>query len=252
MPTTFTGLLLFVVLLLPGFAYMVGRERHGVQRRVSALRETVSIVAASITAELMLLALTAVIWANTIDVGDALGNPRAHAAALISWGCGLLIAASAITYLWSWPRPRRAVDQFLSQRFTGRWSCVPDMIGTGYPHPSTVSAWWRVLRERRDEIHAEYGRDPVIRVGCYLDDGSYIEGGLNSFSQLADETADRDLILAEPHHRPCAAVKLEPLDAHAAVVSARRIVAMQVKYYFASPEPASAPLVPEVGGADEG
>jgi hypothetical protein len=95
MPTTLTGLLLFVVLLLPGFAYLVGRERHGVERRVSALRETVSIAAASITAELIVLAATAVIWANTVDVADALKQPGDHAATLIPWGVGLLIAASA-------------------------------------------------------------------------------------------------------------------------------------------------------------
>ncbi|MFG1855996.1 DUF6338 family protein [Actinomadura geliboluensis] len=29
MPTSFTGLLLFVVLLLPGFTYQVGKERSG-------------------------------------------------------------------------------------------------------------------------------------------------------------------------------------------------------------------------------
>jgi hypothetical protein len=35
MPTTLTGLLLFAVLLLPGFAYLVGKERAGTERRVA-------------------------------------------------------------------------------------------------------------------------------------------------------------------------------------------------------------------------
>jgi len=210
----------------------------------------VSIIAASITAELILLALTAPFWTSTVDVAGAWHNPRDHAATLIPWGGGLLAAASALTYLWSWPRPRLALDRFLKQRLTGRWSWIPDLIGTGYPHPSTVSAWWRALREHRTEIHAQYGRDPMIRVGCYLDDGSYIEGGLNSFSQLADETADRDLILAEPHHRGPGGTHLEPLDAHVAVISARRIVAMQVKYYLEPLPPLPSPE-PEAG-ADAG
>ena len=59
MPTTLTGLLLFVVLLLPGFAYLVGKERHGTERRLSPFRETVAIVAASVTSELFVLTVFA-------------------------------------------------------------------------------------------------------------------------------------------------------------------------------------------------
>ena len=61
MPTTLTGLLLFVVLLLPGFAYLVGKERHGTERRLSPFRETVAVVAASISSELVVLVIFAVI-----------------------------------------------------------------------------------------------------------------------------------------------------------------------------------------------
>jgi Family of unknown function (DUF6338) len=53
MPTTLTGLLLFVVLLLPGFAYLVGKERAGTERRTSPFRETVAVVAASVATELV-------------------------------------------------------------------------------------------------------------------------------------------------------------------------------------------------------
>jgi hypothetical protein len=128
------------------------------------------------------------------------------------------------------------------------------MIGTGYPHPSIVSAWWRVLRERRDEIRAEYGRDPEVRVGCYMDDGSYIAGGLNSFSQVADETPDRELILAAPEHRPAGATRMEPVDSHAVVVSARRIVAMTVKYYVSPPSdgPAASVVLADAAGGASG
>lgn len=45
MPTTLTGLLLFVVFLLPGFAYLVGKERNGTERQTSPFRETVAVVA---------------------------------------------------------------------------------------------------------------------------------------------------------------------------------------------------------------
>ena len=59
MPTTLSSLLIFVVLLLPGFAYLVGKERHGTERHTSPFRETVAIVAASVTSELTVLGLFA-------------------------------------------------------------------------------------------------------------------------------------------------------------------------------------------------
>ena len=256
MPTTFTGLVLFIVLLLPGFAYLVGKERHGVERRTSGFRDTVSVVAASVAVELPLLIITSPLWSRSVDVNKAINNPGDHLAVLTVWGAALLLCASAITYLWSWPRTRRKLDQILGH-FKGRLSWIPDMIGTGYPHASTVSAWWITLRQRRDEIRAELGTDPTITVGCYLDDGSYIVGGLAYFSQLADETPDRDLILAEPYHRPAGGRALEKLDTHVAVVSARRIVAMTVKYYVSPSEPELPPselelssASPEAGGVD--
>jgi hypothetical protein len=59
MPTTLTGLLIFVVLLLPGFAYLVGKERHGTERHTSPFRETIAVVAASVTSELAVLGVFA-------------------------------------------------------------------------------------------------------------------------------------------------------------------------------------------------
>lgn len=44
MPTTVSGLLLFVVLLLPGFAYQIGKKRRGSERTTSVLRETAAVV----------------------------------------------------------------------------------------------------------------------------------------------------------------------------------------------------------------
>src|SRR5690348_8380297 len=107
MPTTLTGLLLFVVLLLPGFAYLVGKERHGTERRLSPFRETVAIVSASVTSELVALGIFAAIrtiWPSiTPNVGALLiqgnlylhGNQghRGHYQIFAAWGIGLLALA---------------------------------------------------------------------------------------------------------------------------------------------------------------
>src|SRR5229473_1038663 len=82
MPTTLTGLLLFVVLLLPGFAYLVGKERNGTERQASPFRETVAIVAASVTSELGVLTLFSIVrwlWpAGTPDIGALASNSGAY------------------------------------------------------------------------------------------------------------------------------------------------------------------------------
>ena len=60
-PTTLSGLLLFVVLLLPGFAYIVGRERHITGQQFSPFRETAVVVAASVSSELVVLVVFAIV-----------------------------------------------------------------------------------------------------------------------------------------------------------------------------------------------
>src|SRR5579863_5022619 len=98
MPTTLTGLLLFVALLLPGFAYLVGKERHGTERHTSPFRETVAVVAASVTSELAVLAVFAAIRAVrpswTPDIGALIHDGSAYVAAhyrsLAAWGFVML------------------------------------------------------------------------------------------------------------------------------------------------------------------
>jgi hypothetical protein len=147
MPTTLTGLLLFVVLLLPGFAYLVGKERHGTERSLSPFRETVAIVAASITSEFVVLGVFAAIGAlwptATPNVGALITNAGAymggtsahpgHYKTVAVWGAALLAAATLGAYLATKPGIRLWGERL---KLTGP-----------YPHDSTVSAWW-ILFER--------------------------------------------------------------------------------------------------------
>lgn len=223
MPTTLTGLLLFVALLLPGFAYLVGKERHGTERRLSPFRETVAIVAASVTSELVVLVVFAVIrtlWPSiTPNVGAFLreggvylrgggpGHPG-HYGQFAIWGLGLLTSAVLLAYLATKPSIRRHLE-----RLTGP-----------YPHDSTVSAWW-VLFER-------WARNRNVELTCMLDDGSAIRGKFGSFNISADDSPDRDLILQKPlYYRPAGASEETLYDLAGAVCCpARRIVALFVQY----------------------
>jgi hypothetical protein len=223
-PTTLTGLLLFVVLLLPGFAYLVGKERHGTERRLSPFRETVAIVAASITSEFVVLGLFAAIralwpWATPspgalivnggVYVGGTPGHPG-HYKIVAVWGVALLAAATLGAYLATNPGIRGLGEKL---KLTGP-----------YPDNSTVSAWW-ILFERWP------GRRDV-EVVCMLDDGSFVRGRFGSFNNSAEDSPDRDLILRSPisYKPPVDNAKELPYNVSAACLPARRIVTMFVAY----------------------
>jgi len=229
MPTTLTGLLLFVVLLLPGFAYLIGKERHGTERRLSPFRETVAIVAASVTSELVVLVVFAIIrslWSSlTPDVGALIRNggvylrgnhgSHGHYGTIAAWGVGLLAAASLLAYLATVPKIRRISEKLLGP----------------YPHDSTVSAWW-ILFER-------WKQNRSIEVICILDDGSSVRGGFASFNTAADDSPDRDLILQSPIYYAPTGEEEEFYDVSAVCVAARDIVTMFVNYVDAPAETSS-------------
>jgi hypothetical protein len=216
-------LFLFVVLLLPGFAYLVGTERHGTRQQMSMFREPAVIIAASVCSEIVVLitfAIVRVCWPSiTPDVGALIrnsgayvrgsGNHRGHYALAAIWVVGLLITAAILAYLAAVPKIRR---------FT-RWA-------TGrYPHESAVSAWWVLFEQWRE------GR--TVEIACILDDGSGVRGQYGSFNISADDSPDRDIILRRPlyYRPPGGPASAEAfLNVSAACFSARRIVSMFVSY----------------------
>jgi hypothetical protein len=208
MPTTLTGLLLFVVLLLPGFVYLVGKERAGTERRTSPFRETVAVVAASVASELFVVCLSWYLWSRTLDVESLVRDPGVYwqerPGLLAGWGLGLLLAATLIAHLATRPQVRR-------------W------LPGKYPHPSTVSAWW-VLFET-------WKRGRYVYAGCVLDDGSYVAGTVECFNISADDDTARDLILSEPiEYRQPNGKTTEPLHCQAVCVPANRIVMIETSY----------------------
>src|SRR4051812_16541708 len=99
-PTGAFGVLLFVVLLLPGFLYRRLRdEAEPDDRPKTQLRETVSIVSASLVALAVVFLVFAVLRivfpAETPDVGQLLFHPQRylekHYAMVAWWGIGLFV-----------------------------------------------------------------------------------------------------------------------------------------------------------------
>jgi amino acid transporter len=98
MPTTLTGLLLFVVLLLPGITYVVVRERSSPERRWSAFRETATVAAVSAVANIAALLLFAIVHQLLPNATPSLGSFiylgsqywRDEYSSIIGWGIGTL------------------------------------------------------------------------------------------------------------------------------------------------------------------
>lgn len=232
MPTTLAGVLIFVVLLLPGFAYLVGKERHGTERHTSPFRETVAVVAASVTSELIILTVfTFVRWLRPSlmpNVAALIHGGSAYAAnhyqSLTTYGLFMLAFAALIAYSATVPKIRRS-----------RLLKIMPIVRS-YPHESTVSAWWMMFEE------LPRGRD--VEVGCILEDGSYVSGLLASFNNSADDSPDRDLVLGAPiGYRP-PGTTTDPIPySSASVVSipASRILSTFAGY-MPRPDPEALPI----------
>ena len=125
-PTTLTGLLLFVILLLPRFAYVIGKERNGTGQKPTAFRETAAVVAASVAAEIVVLVLFAILrtalparW--TPNVGALISDPGSyirgagthpgHYGQVAIWGVAILAFATGLGYLAAIPAMRKVLGE---------------------------------------------------------------------------------------------------------------------------------------------
>ncbi|SBV01113.1 hypothetical protein YW5DRAFT_06521 [Streptomyces sp. Ncost-T6T-1] len=220
LPTTGVGLVLLVVLLLPGLTFILVRERRSSERRPSAFRETGAVVFCSVATEAVALSLFAagrwLLPGATPDVGrlvrEGSGYAIPHYVGLAWWGAGLLLFSCGLALLAA-------------------------LLTRDVPHPSATSAWWVMFHQWFP------GENPLV--GCVLEDGSYVQGRQASFNVSADDLPDRDLVLVEPLvYRAPGAADAVAVPWGAACVSARRIVTMFVAYpEAATPEGVAAGTV---------
>lgn len=212
MPSTLVGLTIFVVLLAPGFCYVLRREQVYPGRKHSVFRETVMLVFAGLASNTVVLALFGLFRTlfpqQTPDVGRLVREPdvyfRESYLPVTWWAVGLILAACALAVV--------AVDH-------------PDWLHrkmrAGQEDVRHASAWW---------IAFENHPDRKKKVVCKLTDGSTVEGMLSSYSHESEETSDRELILGPP----LAVVEADGTrreDAYGGlIVSARSMLYMYVDY----------------------
>lgn len=205
MPTTLTGLLLLVVLLLPGITFVAIRERGAPRQAQSPFRETATVATVSGLAILAVTVLFLIVrWAlprHTEAVDELIrrgwGPTRDHYPELAVWLIGALILATSIT------------------------AGAARLLGRKATHPSAMSSWWMLFE------HYNAGLRKHVR--CVLDDGSWVEGRLASFNHASDDVADRDLILVDPiRFARNWDGKPEDPQVSAVCISARNVVTMFV------------------------
>lgn len=234
-PTSLAGLVLFVVLMTPGLVLVLRRERTVPARQISAFRETVRVVAAStgclLLAGLLLTLLRALLPQATVDIGALLRDPAGYTvdqhARLAWWSLAGLAIAVLVGFLAADPRAAATTRRF-TVRPGLRW-----LLGTTDTDIRAVSSWSRVFGMFDDD---PTGPGPVI-VGALLTDGTYVRGTLSSHSPTVEETPDRDMVLTAPLQLRTTDGAAHDLGPGYTVISASRIVRLDVTHVAPQPPP---------------
>lgn len=228
MPSTLTGLIIFVSLLLPGFVFQRRRSRDRPAAEETALQEALTVLFSGLVLDGVALAVVGGLWrmfpGQAINVSQLLLTPSAYVAAhparMACWSVVLLTVAVTVGYLVAGRRTQALV------RRSARRSVSTE------PH---ASAWWLLFEEHPREVR--------VHVGCYLTDGGYLSGRLHSYSRVGKESGDRELTLRDEitYRRPGETTTSEVLGNVGAVsVSARNIQFLTVTYLAPSEKPLTA------------
>jgi Family of unknown function (DUF6338) len=212
MPTTLSGLLLFVALLTPGFCFALRRERVVAAPTVSVFRETVALVFASVAALAIAVGLFTFVRLllpdHTPNVGQFVRAPSDYAkqeyAYVALWSVGTWLTACLLASIAA--RPPASLSRVMRRD--------PQAI-------ERFSAWWRLFEA-----------NPSLEktVLCQLDDGTTVEGWLWSYDPDPEETGDRELVLTGPLVLRHPNGHVQRTDYGAISMSARRMVYMYVNY----------------------
>lgn len=116
------------------------------------------------------------------DLAELLSDPKLYVLAggdrrlayVAAWAVGMLALSTSLALLLAF---RVGPFGWLERRFA--------------PAIASSPGWYHVF----DEVVPE---GAMVFVGCALKDGGYVSGYLDWFSTEAEETADRDLVLAAP------------------------------------------------------
>ena len=221
MPTTIAGLLIFVVLLTPGFVYLARIETRLPGREYSALRETATVVWVSLrTYGVVFAGFMTVRWRCPGCVPDMqafLSDPATywsgHTTEVVVSFVMLLSAAVGLAALVAVPPAWSA--QVLNRVNIKPARLLRDAILTRRRNRITTESGWGTAFNRYP--------DRQVYLGLRLKDKTYLYGALLSFDPQTKATSERSLQLRGPIDiRTPTAKQAEPLEADVVIVSQAR------------------------------
>lgn len=243
MPSSLSGLLLFVALLAPGFVYHARRDSIRPSAGTTVLRETGTVVMTSLVFNVLAFGLFFVVH-RVFNVGpamqglvdDAGGYARREWRSVAGWGVALLAfscgAAAEVAKPASWVRTQ-------VQRSASRLPLVARSLKvTEVPVVEPASAWQKVFVV--DKV-----KDAWPHVGVELTDGTWVQGRHVSHNPEVEEHPARAIVLGPPLllRRP-GEPDLVDLGSQRLVLAPDQIRFLSVSYIPDSPPPAAAPASP--------
>jgi hypothetical protein len=236
MPSTITGLIIFVAFLAPGFVYIRRTETRLPGRSRSSLQEAGSLVTVSLLVDTVVLGLFGLARTFSVpslpDVGALVREPgqyfENHYVRVVGWALLLLLLTMLLAWIAAVP-PRWSVT--LGERLPDRISGpLTDYVSTRRRRPIEQTSGWgsAFLGNQEESVH----------VGLRLVDGTYLFGKLYSFNEQLAESPDRSLQLEPPVEiRTSSSQDSVALDCDLIEIAVRNIKTLTVHYL---PEPIAA------------
>ncbi|GAA0478862.1 hypothetical protein Ade02nite_40480 [Paractinoplanes deccanensis] len=232
-PSTPVGVALLLLLIAPGLAYVLRREKVVPTSPRTAFREALQVVFASV-ASLAVIGLLATLLRtiapeHTLDVRRLIQAPgpfaRGHHVQVAWWSFGVLAAATLLAWVMADPRIIRGLH-WLSTHKPFTW-----LTGASNSDIAEISGWWRVFDDRRPKDTAK------VDVGVLKDDGTYIQGTLVSWTAGGLDYDKRELVLKEPLRYQTTDGKQHSLPVDMVVIAGRDIRRLDVKYLMEANTP---------------
>lgn len=184
LPSTIGQLALLVALLLPGLAFSLHREWHLPRPKVSAFRESASVLFAGVAVDI----LVAVIAVAALHFFPSLGVDwqfsAASAATITAPEFSSVFWRAIVLLLFA-----IAIGWFAGGRAARKMASKLRLVDNGR---SEGSVWWILF----DQKQVPEGTIPYV--GIELNDGQWFEGYVSTFSTVTDDTPDRELTLVHP------------------------------------------------------
>jgi hypothetical protein len=242
-PSTPLGVALLLVLIAPGLAYVLRREKVVPTGPRTAFREALQVIFVSIvslaTVGLLATLLRILLPGHTPDVRRLVQDPgtfaRGHHVQLAWWAFGLFTAAVLLAWAMADPRIVRVIRE-AGKRRSIRW-----ITGASVEDIADVSAWWNAL-----EVLKPAGTEKT-NVGVLQDNGSYVQGSLVSSTAGNLDYDKRELVLTAPLVYITADGAKHQMKIQMVVISGRNITRLDVIHLPAAPGQSRPPDQPRPG-----